>query len=72
MPNIFGKFVFNLKEINMGKKINKNEEYFNVIDSEKKAYLLGYFLADGCVTNPSNGKKCISMCLQEQDKYILE
>ena len=56
----------------MGKKINKNEEYFNVIDSEKKAYLLGYFLADGCVTNPSNGKKCISMCLQEQDKYILE
>ena len=56
----------------MGKKIEKNEEYFNVIDTELKAYLLGYFLADGCVTNPTKGKKCISMCLQEQDKYILE
>ena len=32
-------------------KINKyNEHFFDVIDSELKAYLLGYLVADGCVT----------------------
>lgn len=54
------------------KKIKKNEDYFNQIDTELKAYLLGYFLADGCITNPSSGSKCVSMCLQESDKYVLE
>ena len=72
MPNFFGIFVYNLKIKNMGKKLTKNEDYFNVIDSELKAYLLGYFLADGCITNPTKGNKCISMCLQEKDRYILE
>lgn len=54
------------------KKIKKNEDYFNQIDSELKAYLLGFFLADGCVMNPSSGSKCVSMCLQESDKCVLE
>lgn len=32
-------------------KINKyNEQFFDVIDSELKAYLLGYLVADGCIT----------------------
>ena len=26
-----------------------NETYFDVIDSEEKAYILGYFIADGCL-----------------------
>ena len=31
-------------------KINKyNEQFFDVIDSELKAYLLGYLVADGCI-----------------------
>lgn len=72
MSKFFGIFVYNLKIKNMGKKLTKNEDYFNVIDSELKAYLLGYFLADGCITNPTKGNKCISMCLQEKDRYILE
>lgn len=56
----------------MARKLTKNENYFNEIDTELKAYLLGFFLADGCVIQPSSGNKCISMCLQEQDKYVLE
>ena len=32
-------------------KINKyNEHFFDVIDSELKAYLLGYLVANGCIT----------------------
>lgn len=32
-------------------KINKyNEHFFDVIDSELKSYLLGYLVADGCIT----------------------
>lgn len=32
-------------------KINKyNEDFFKVIDSELKAYILGYIVADGCIT----------------------
>lgn len=35
------------------KKLNKekiNEHYFDIIDTEYKSYLLGFFLADGCVS----------------------
>ena len=41
----------------MSRKLIKNENYFDNIDSEEKAYLLGFFLADGCVVDPSQGKK---------------
>lgn len=26
-----------------------NDDYFSKIDSESKAYLLGFFIADGCI-----------------------
>lgn len=54
------------------KKFIKNEEYFNEIDSELKAYLLGFFVADGSIITPKNGIKCIGMCLKESDKCVLE
>lgn len=28
-----------------------NEHYFDNIDSDEKAYILGLFYADGCITN---------------------
>lgn len=31
-----------------------NEQYFDVIDSEEKAYWLGYIMADGCVSTSSS------------------
>jgi intein/homing endonuclease len=32
------------------KREKPDSEYFNNIDTEKKAYLLGFFIADGCMT----------------------
>lgn len=42
-----------IKEFNLDIKKNSdskiNESFFDVIDSEEKAYLLGFFIADGCM-----------------------
>ena len=48
-----------------------NEHYFDIIDSEFKAYILGYIIADGCIIKRGN---CLSLTLDLKlsDKYILE
>lgn len=48
-------------------KINSN--YFDIIDTETKAYCLGFLYADGCNYIK---KGTVSMSLQEEDSYILE
>ena len=45
-----------------------NENYFDNIDTQNKAYFLGLLFADGC--NCSNNR--IILSLQEKDKHILE
>lgn len=45
-----------------------NENYFDNIDTQNKAYFLGLLFADGC--NCSNNR--IILSLQERDKHILE
>lgn len=51
-----------------------NVNYFSEINSDKKAYFLGFFIADGCVTinkkQRCNGR--FSFNIQEEDGYILE
>ena len=45
-----------------------NENYFDEIDCEEKAYFLGFLYADGC----NHIKKgCVTLTLQEKDKEIL-
>lgn len=39
-----------IKSKNQGYRLDKNHNFFETIDSEIKAYLLGYFVADGCVS----------------------
>lgn len=52
------------------KKIYKaNESFFECIDTQEKAYLLGFMMADGCIDENRNGVK---ISLQEKDKEILE
>jgi hypothetical protein len=46
-----------------------NETFFDLIDTEAKAYFLGLLYADGC--NHSNNT-LVSIGLQEQDRHILE
>ena len=48
---------------------NVDEEYFSDIDTDNKAYILGFFYADGYV-GLNNYNVCIS--LQEEDVEILE
>lgn len=50
-------------------KYTINEKYFNDIDTEEKAYILGFLYADG---NNYLDKTQISIGLEERDKYILE
>ena len=47
----------------------KNDRYFQHIDSEDKAYFLGFILADGNISKTSNR---VSIQLNIKDKYILE
>lgn len=60
----------NIERENNNKRTYKlNECYFDEIDNPNKAYILGFFYADGC----NMIDKCtVSMSLEETDKEILE
>jgi len=47
----------------------KNENYFQDIDSEEKAYFLGFILADGNISKKTNR---VSFTINDKDSYILE
>lgn len=51
------------------RKYKINEEFFDNIDTQDKAYILGFLYADGCNYMP---KQTVSMSLQEDDFEILE
>lgn len=55
-------------ENNHYRKYPINQYYFDIIDSEEKAYFLGFLYADGC--NHKNNTK-VSIFLKEEDKNIL-
>lgn len=46
--------------------------YWNKIDSDSKAYLLGFFIADGSVTDKERSHGRFSFSILEEDRYILE
>ena len=49
----------------------KNEDYFDNIDTEMKAYMLGFIIADGNVSI-YNGQYSLKISIQYQDRYLLE
>ena len=52
---------------------NLNEDYFQNVDNEIKAYFIGLLISDGNVFVPKNGgSKSTSITLDKEDKYILE
>lgn len=51
------------------RKYSLNENYFDIIDTQNKAYILGLLYADGC--NHIDGNT-VSISLQEEDRYILD
>lgn len=55
------------------RKKKYNENYFEVIDSEDKAYFLGLIYADGCLINDTkNFRYRLVLKLHTKDKHILE
>lgn len=70
----------NIKLVSKGQTIPKNNNFFNTIDSELKAYILGYVLADGCVIiepKKRNGviysySKRLCFCSSIDDREVLE
>lgn len=51
------------------RKYKINEDFFNIIDSEQKAYFLGFLYADGYISK--NGMNCV-LTLTGKDREILD
>ena len=52
-------------------KYTLNHEYFDQIDSHNKAYVLGFILADGCVSG-ENVRYALKVGLNPKDKCVLD
>ena len=51
-----------------------NENYFDVIDTQEKAYWLGFIHADGSLVfdKKRNRITCLDICIQERDSSVIE
>jgi len=57
----------------MGYKYKIDEMYFDNIDTEYKAYILGFIYADGSIIQPKGNRKMnLRIAIQEEDGYILQ
>jgi len=50
----------------------KNCDFFEIIDTEEKAYWLGFIYADGCITGENNNAHRICIGLKKSDKDHLQ
>jgi len=63
---IFNKYNLKSKTSNWKTKRKFNGNFFNIIDTEEKAYWLGFIIADGCITSFNNSKR-FSIGLSNKD-----
>lgn len=54
------------------KKVEFNIDYFKNIDTQEKAYFLGFFHADGSVFTSNQNKTTFAISIHKKDKEILE
>ena len=56
------------------RKYQHNENYFEIINTEEKAYWLGFIFADGYIQNHDNlyGQDAVGITIAEYDKDVLE
>ena len=59
-------------KITKAKIYSINEKYFNIIDNERKAYWIGFLMADCTMREHKIGCLQLSFELCEDDKYIIE
>ena len=53
-------------------KYTINSTFFSKIDTEQKAYWLGFIVADGCISTEAYNTKRLSFCINADDKEHLE
>lgn len=65
--------VLRSNSVNSRKYSIKNENFFETIDTEQKAYYLGFMFADGFITSKikGNGSQSVGMTLSTRDKDVL-
>lgn len=56
-------------EYNTRRKYDIDKHFFDSIDTEEKAYILGFLTADGCIKSQYG---CIKLALTKKDEEILE
>lgn len=49
-----------------------DEDFFEKIDTEQKAYILGFLATDGNVSDSKSNQNRVTLCLQERDEHILK
>lgn len=49
-----------------------DQSFFEKIDTESKAYILGFIFADGCMSRFKSGLLQLSIELKQSDQYLLE
>lgn len=54
------------------KRYTQDDTYFQKIDTERKAYWLGFLYADGCVHDYSENQNYVHIHLHPNDRYLLE
>lgn len=54
------------------RRYDVDHDFFDRIDTEEKAYWLGFMYADGYITQSKSGQKAIAIALSRKDKYHLE
>ncbi len=71
--NLFKRNGFQVREFSDSRReYSLNVNYFDIIDTPNKAYIVGLLYADGCNKGNKNNKYQVDLSLQECDKHILE
>ena len=55
---------YNFKVLNKGIRLKSDSSYFKIIDTEHKAYILGFFIADGYIEKKS-GRICFNNSIDD-------
>ena len=54
------------------RRYNVNHEYFKIIDSEEKAYWLGFLYADGCVRKSKSGSQVVLKLSTKDEGHLIK
>lgn len=71
-PVLIKAGLYKKKPANDLRRFNVNDNYFDKIDTEHKAYWLGFMLADGFLSNAGHAKKSFGIAIKASDRYLLE